>query len=45
MFCVFENFLIMGYKIYEEMINVLVIVKKVVVFVNMDVKWLYEGIG
>lgn len=35
----------MGYKVYEEMIKVFVIVKKVVVFVNMDIKCLYEGIG
>nr|WGD72352.1 aspartate ammonia-lyase [Bacillus subtilis] len=40
-----ENFPITGYKIHEEMINALAIVKKVAALANMDVKRLYEGIG
>nr|WGD88542.1 aspartate ammonia-lyase [Bacillus subtilis] len=40
-----ENFPITGYKIHEEMINALAIVKKGAALANMDVKRLYEGIG
>ncbi|CAN2248670.1 aspartate ammonia-lyase [Bacillus inaquosorum] len=40
-----ENFPITGYKIHEEMINALAIVKKAAALANMDVKRLYEGIG
>lgn len=40
-----ENFPITGYKIDEEMINALAIVKKAAALANMDVKRLYEGIG
>lgn len=40
-----ENFPITGYKIHEEMINGLAIVKKAAALANMDVKRLYEGIG
>ncbi|XOT29031.1 aspartate ammonia-lyase [Bacillus subtilis subsp. subtilis] len=40
-----ENFPITGYKIHEEMINALAIVKKAAALANMDVKQLYEGIG
>ncbi|MFP3728459.1 aspartate ammonia-lyase [Priestia filamentosa] len=40
-----ENFPITGYKIHEEMIKALAIVKKSAALANMDVKRLYEGIG
>ncbi|MEC1684788.1 aspartate ammonia-lyase [Bacillus mojavensis] len=40
-----ENFPITGYKIHEEMIKALAIVKKAAALANMDVKRLYEGIG
>ncbi|MCC2928624.1 aspartate ammonia-lyase [Bacillus mojavensis] len=40
-----ENFPITGYKIHEEMINALAIVKKAAALANMDVKRLYEEIG
>ncbi|MEC1423290.1 aspartate ammonia-lyase [Bacillus subtilis] len=40
-----ENFPITGYKIHEEMINALAIVKKAAALANMNVKRLYEGIG
>ncbi|AKF31209.1 aspartate ammonia-lyase [Bacillus velezensis] len=40
-----ENFPITGYRIHEEMINALAIVKKAAALANMDVKRLYEGIG
>ncbi|MFT4428059.1 aspartate ammonia-lyase [Bacillus sp. A1] len=40
-----ENFPITGYRIHEEMINALAIVKKAAALANMDVNRLYEGIG
>ncbi|MEC2213949.1 MULTISPECIES: aspartate ammonia-lyase [Bacillus amyloliquefaciens group] len=40
-----ENFPITGYRIHEEMINALAVVKKAAALANMDVKRLYEGIG
>jgi len=40
-----ENFPITGYKIHEEMIKALAIVKKSAALANMDVKRLYEGLG
>jgi aspartate ammonia-lyase len=40
-----ENFPITGYRIHEELIKALAIVKKATALANMDVKHLYEGIG
>lgn len=40
-----ENFPITGYKVHEEMIKALAIVKKAAALANMDTKRLYEGIG
>ena len=40
-----ENFPITGYKMHEELINALAIVKKAAAMANMDTKRLYEGIG
>lgn len=40
-----ENFPITGYKIHNEMIKALAMVKKAAALANMDVKRLYEGIG
>ena len=40
-----ENFPITGYRIQEELIKALAIVKKSAALANMDVKRLYEGIG
>jgi aspartate ammonia-lyase len=40
-----ENFPITGYRIHEELIKALAIVKKSAALANMDVKRLYEGIG
>lgn len=40
-----ENFPITGYRIHEEMIKALGIVKKSAALANMDVKRLYEGLG
>ena len=39
-----ENFPITGYKMHEELINALAIVKKAAAMANMDTKRLYEGI-
>jgi aspartate ammonia-lyase len=40
-----ENFPITGYRIHEELIKALAIVKKAGALANMDVKRLYEGLG
>ncbi|HWL25293.1 aspartate ammonia-lyase [Peribacillus asahii] len=40
-----ENFPITGYRIHEEMIRALAMIKKAAALANMDVKRLYEGIG
>jgi aspartate ammonia-lyase len=40
-----ENFPITGYRIHEELIRAMAIVKKAAALANMDVKRLYEGIG
>ncbi|NRD77332.1 aspartate ammonia-lyase [Bacillus sp. BRMEA1] len=40
-----ENFPITGYRIHEELINAMAIVKKAAALANMDVKRLYSGIG
>jgi aspartate ammonia-lyase len=40
-----ENFPITGYRVHEEMIRALAMVKKAAALANMDVKRLYEGIG
>ncbi|SMQ73185.1 aspartate ammonia-lyase [Bacillus sp. OV166] len=40
-----ENFPITGYRIHEELIKALAIVKKAAALANMDVKCLYEGLG
>ncbi|MEW4284944.1 aspartate ammonia-lyase [Priestia koreensis] len=40
-----ENFPITGYKIHEEMIKALAIVKKAAALANMDVTRLYDGLG
>ncbi|AKO94643.1 aspartate ammonia-lyase [Priestia filamentosa] len=40
-----ENFPITGYRIHEEMIKALAVVKKSAALANMDVKRLYEGLG
>ena len=40
-----ENFPITGYKMHEELIHALAIVKKAAAMANMDTKRLYEGIG
>ena len=40
-----ENFPITGYKMHEELIYALAIVKKAAAMANMDTKRLYEGIG
>lgn len=40
-----ENFPITGYKVHEELIKALAIVKKAAALANMDVKRLYEGLG
>jgi aspartate ammonia-lyase len=40
-----ENFPITGYRIHEELIKGLAMVKKAAALANMDVKRLYEGIG
>lgn len=40
-----ENFPITGYKVNEEMIRALAMIKKAAALANMDTKRLYEGIG
>jgi aspartate ammonia-lyase len=40
-----ENFPITGYRIHEELIRALAIVKKAAALANMDVKRLYKGLG
>ncbi|WEG12858.1 aspartate ammonia-lyase [Pullulanibacillus sp. KACC 23026] len=40
-----ENFPITGYRIHEELIKAMAIVKKAAALANMDVKRLYSGIG
>ena len=40
-----ENFPITGYKIHEELIKAMAMVKKAAALANMDTKRLYEGIG
>ena len=40
-----ENFPITGYRIHEELIRALAMVKKAAALANMDVKRLYSGIG
>jgi aspartate ammonia-lyase len=40
-----ENFPITGYRIHEELIRAMAIVKKAAALANMDVKRLYSGIG
>lgn len=40
-----ENFPITGYRIHEELITAMAIVKKAAALANMDVKRLYSGIG
>ncbi|MDA7025232.1 aspartate ammonia-lyase [Bacillus sp. CLL-7-23] len=40
-----ENFPITGYKIHEEMIKALAIVKKAAALANMETKRLYKGLG
>lgn len=40
-----ENFPITGYRIHEELIRAMAVVKKAAALANMDTKYLYEGIG
>ncbi|KAA6451192.1 aspartate ammonia-lyase [Bacillus swezeyi] len=40
-----ENFPITGYKIHEEMIKALAVVKKAAALANMETKRLYKGLG
>lgn len=40
-----ENFPITGYKIHEEMIKALAVVKKTAALANMETKRLYKGLG
>ncbi|WP_044642565.1 aspartate ammonia-lyase [Risungbinella massiliensis] len=40
-----ENFPITGYKIHEEMIKALAVVKKAAALANMETKHLYKGLG
>ncbi|MEF2093274.1 aspartate ammonia-lyase [Bacillus sp. CFBP9009] len=40
-----ENFPITGYRIHEELIRALAIVKKAAALANMDTKRLYDGLG
>lgn len=40
-----ENFPITGYRIHEELIKAMAVVKKAAALANMDTKYLYEGIG
>ncbi len=40
-----ENFPITGYKIHEELINAMAVVKKAAALANIDTKRLYSGIG
>ncbi|MEI2470192.1 lyase family protein, partial [Peribacillus frigoritolerans] len=40
-----ENFPITGYKVNEEMIRALAMIKKAAALANMDTKRLYDGIG
>lgn len=40
-----ENFPITGYRIHEEMIKALAMIKKAAALANMDTKRLYSGIG
>lgn len=40
-----ENFAITGYRIHEELIKAMAIVKKAAALANMEVKHLYSGIG
>ncbi|KKI92238.1 aspartate ammonia-lyase [Bacillus sp. SA1-12] len=40
-----ENFPITGYRIHEDLIKALAIVKKAAALANMDTKRLYEGLG
>jgi len=40
-----ENFPITGYRIHQDMIKALTMVKKAAAMANMDTKRLYEGIG
>ncbi|MGZ9819430.1 aspartate ammonia-lyase [Peribacillus simplex] len=40
-----ENFPITGYRIHEELVKALAIVKKAAALANMDTKRLYDGLG
>ncbi|KAA0549981.1 aspartate ammonia-lyase [Bacillus sp. BGMRC 2118] len=40
-----ENFPITGYRIHEELIKAMAVVKKAAATANMDIKQLYSGIG
>jgi aspartate ammonia-lyase len=40
-----ENFPITGYRIHEELIKAMAVVKKAAARANMETKYLYEGIG
>lgn len=40
-----ENFPITGYRVHEQLIQALAIVKKAAALANMDTKRLYEGVG
>lgn len=40
-----ENFPITGYRVHEQLIKALAIVKKAAALANMDTKRLYEGVG
>ncbi len=40
-----ENFPITGYRIHEELIKAMAVVKKAAALANMDIKRLYDGIG
>ncbi|UII57073.1 aspartate ammonia-lyase [Cytobacillus spongiae] len=40
-----ENFPITGYRIHEELIKAMAVVKKSAALANMDIKHLYSGIG
>jgi aspartate ammonia-lyase len=40
-----ENFPITGYRIHEELIKAMAVVKKAAAIANMDIKRLYSGIG
>lgn len=40
-----ENFPITGYRIHEELIKAMAVVKKAAALANMDTKRLYDGIG